>query len=164
MRPAVCVATTKKRKQPEKEKREKNMPFDAPTELVTQVATELEKPPTKGRRTKKEKSLLVCPPVRQRKKEVLEESFLDPKTYLFSRNTDFGEVHEYLMTVFLEEGDRPADILEMGYRISHREDCKHGMLLLCNALSDLAQAGKIRVKAVTTTNDRFHLYGNWAEA
>jgi hypothetical protein len=144
------------------------MPLDStPTPSTEEIEAGLqevlaEKPPTKGHKRRK-RVIPNLPPMKPKKAKTLEEGWLDPATYRFSSNTELGEVHEYLMQVFLEEGKRPADVLEMGYRVSSREDCTHSMLTICNALSDLAQVGKIRVKRVVTTNDRFHLYGTWAE-
>ena len=95
--------------------------------------------------------------------EVLSEEFIDPENYLFSKNTELGEVHDFLMNIWPEEGLTPADVLEMGKRISEREDCKYSMLEVCNALADLAQHGKIRVKQTVMTNGRFNHYGLWAD-
>lgn len=94
--------------------------------------------------------------------EIVNEKFLDPENHLFSEDPQNDERHEYLMGIWPEEGKTPAQVLEMGLRISKREDCKFSMLEMCNALSELAQAGKVRVKFVRMTNDQFNLYGLWA--
>jgi len=143
------------------------MPLDhAPRPSPEEIEQELDElfapdEPKKGR--KKEKKSLVCPPMRKKKDQVLQSDFLDPAEYRFSSNPELGEVHEYLMSVWPEEGLKHADVLEMGFRISKRADCPHKMVHICNGLADLAQLGKLRVKEIVTSSDRKHIYGIWEE-
>lgn len=125
------------------------MPLDGNT---TEMEVEKDKKPKKGIPNLKPMST---------KPKLLDEDFLDPATHTFSEFKERGAIHEYLMSIWPEEGQVPAHILEMGQRLAAREDCEFSMLQVCNALSDLAQDGKITVKEVITTHDQFSLYGIW---
>ena len=142
------------------------MPLDIPRPSSEEIERELDElfspdePKTRGR---KKKDILVCPPMRSRK-QILEESFLDPATYTFSQNPQLGDIHEYLMSIWPEEGLQKGDVLEVGFRIAKRPDCIYKMVQVCNALADLAQVGKLRVKRVVSSTQTKHIYGIWEEA
>ena len=132
-------------------------------EEIEQELDELFSPdePKKKGRKKEKKKTLVCPPMRKKKDLVLGDDFLDPAEHTFSKDPQLGDVHEYLMSIWPEEGLKRGDVLEVGFRISKRPDCSFKMLPVCNALADLAQLGKVQVKEVITSSDKKHVYGIW---
>lgn len=97
-------------------------------------------------------------------KPVVEWDWEDPSEYTWtSHPQEEGELHRWLLENWETLAEKPSDIVRLGIRISEHPDCSARPLTVCNAICDLAQSGKIKVKHQVGTSgyQTEHLYGPW---